>query len=197
MVLFVLHKLILQTCMRSHPVGLGVWFLVRPFVCFHISCMRTAKALARLRGCSGETARMRRLAWAFASRLCDKYHNLMKVARMFMYTVPAWFLKLDRMWIFFIVLLIIAVSSTLCRANWKRAEGPFSRTTIVRNTIKDNYLGNKIVRQKKVCIKIDLCWGHLSHIMRKPVYTICKQQRCRSACASGQSDQCLCSSLLR
>ena len=26
---------------------------------------------------SGETARMRRLAWAFASRLCDKYHNLM------------------------------------------------------------------------------------------------------------------------
>ena len=26
---------------------------------------------------SGETARMRRLAWAFARRLCDKYHNLM------------------------------------------------------------------------------------------------------------------------
>ena len=26
---------------------------------------------------SGETARMRRLAWAFDSRLCDKYHNLM------------------------------------------------------------------------------------------------------------------------
>ena len=26
---------------------------------------------------SGETARMRRLAWAFAGRLCDKYHNLM------------------------------------------------------------------------------------------------------------------------
>ena len=25
---------------------------------------------------SGETARMRRLAWAFAGRLCDKYHNL-------------------------------------------------------------------------------------------------------------------------
>ena len=25
----------------------------------------------------GETARMRRLAWAFAGRLCDKYHNLM------------------------------------------------------------------------------------------------------------------------
>ena len=26
---------------------------------------------------SGETARTCRLAWAFASRLCDKYHNLM------------------------------------------------------------------------------------------------------------------------
>ena len=26
---------------------------------------------------SGETARMRRLAWAFVGRLCDKYHNLM------------------------------------------------------------------------------------------------------------------------
>ena len=27
--------------------------------------------------CSGETAWMRSLAWAFAVRLCDKYHNLM------------------------------------------------------------------------------------------------------------------------
>ena len=26
---------------------------------------------------SGETALMRRLAWAFAGRLCDKYHNIM------------------------------------------------------------------------------------------------------------------------
>ena len=26
---------------------------------------------------AGETARMRRLAWAFAGRLCDKYYNLM------------------------------------------------------------------------------------------------------------------------
>ena len=53
MVLFVLHKLILQTRLRSHPVGLNVWFLVRPFVYFHSSCVRTAKALARLRGCAG------------------------------------------------------------------------------------------------------------------------------------------------
>ena len=41
----------LQTCMYSHPVVLDVWFLVGPFVYFHISCVRTAKALARLREC--------------------------------------------------------------------------------------------------------------------------------------------------
>ena len=52
MVLFVLHKLILQTRIRSYRVGLDVWFLVGPFVFFHTSCLRTAKALARLRGCT-------------------------------------------------------------------------------------------------------------------------------------------------
>ena len=53
MVLFVLRKLILQTRMRSHPMGLDVWFLVGPFVYFHTWCVLTAKALARLRGCAG------------------------------------------------------------------------------------------------------------------------------------------------
>ena len=67
MVLFVLHKLILQTCMRSHPVGLDVWFLVGPFVYF--MCVNSEG--------SGETVQKRRLTWAFAGRLCDKYHNLM------------------------------------------------------------------------------------------------------------------------
>ena len=37
----------------------------------------------------------------------------------------------------------------------------------------------------------------MSHIMRKPAYDICKQQRPRSACASAQSDQHLCCSLPR
>ena len=32
----------------------------------------------------------------------------------------------------------------------------------------------------------------MSHVMRKPVYVICEQQRRRSACASAQSDQRLC-----
>ena len=36
----------------------------------------------------------------------------------------------------------------------------------------------------------------MSHVMRKPVYAICEQQSRRSACASAQSDQHLCCSLL-
>ena len=53
MALFVLRKLILQTRMRSHPVGQDVWFLVGPFLYFHTSCVRTAKALVRLHRCTG------------------------------------------------------------------------------------------------------------------------------------------------
>ena len=67
MALIELRKLILQTRMRIHPVGLDDWFLVGPFVYFRTLCVRAAMALARLRG----------LAWALAGRLCDKYHNLM------------------------------------------------------------------------------------------------------------------------
>ena len=67
-VLYALRKLILQTPIRSHPVGRDVWFLVEPFVYFHTSCMRTAKALAKI-------AQMRRLAWASDGPLCDKCHN--------------------------------------------------------------------------------------------------------------------------
>ena len=53
MVLSVLRQLILQTHMCSHPVGLDVWFLVWPFIYFHTSCVRTAKALAKMHGCAG------------------------------------------------------------------------------------------------------------------------------------------------
>ena len=48
---------------------LDVWFLVGPFDYFHTSCANSEGFC--------ETVRMRRLAWAFAGRLCDKYHNLM------------------------------------------------------------------------------------------------------------------------
>ena len=53
MVLFVLRNPILHTRMHSHPAGLYVWFFVGPFVYFHTSCVRTQKALARLRACAG------------------------------------------------------------------------------------------------------------------------------------------------
>ena len=36
---------------------------------------------------------------------------------------------------------------------------------------------------------------YVSHIMTKPAFTGCEQQRCRSAFASAQSDQRLCRSL--
>ena len=68
-VLFAHRKRIFQTRMRRHPVELGVWFLVGPIGYFHTSCVRTVTA--------GETARMRRLAWVFAGRMCNKYNNLM------------------------------------------------------------------------------------------------------------------------
>ena len=53
MVLFVLRKLILQTRMRSHLVGLDIRFLVITFVYCHTLCVRTITALARLRECAG------------------------------------------------------------------------------------------------------------------------------------------------
>ena len=55
--------------MRSHLVGLDVWFLVGPFVDFHTSCVRTAKALAKLCGCTGSPES--------SLVACDKYHTLM------------------------------------------------------------------------------------------------------------------------
>ena len=59
MVIFVFHKFIVQTRMRSHPVGKDVRSLrlLPYFMCAN----SVAKALAR----------------AFACHLCDKYHNLM------------------------------------------------------------------------------------------------------------------------
>ena len=59
--------------------------------------------------------------------------------------------------------------------------------------------------QMKVTFPLRRTWSskkcgsrtYLSHVMRKPVLAICEQQRCRSACAAVQSDQCLCCSLPR
>ena len=78
MALFVLRKLIFQTHMHSHYLGLDVWYLVGPFIYF--MCVNSEG--------SGDTVRMRRLAWAFVGRLCDKYHNLMSwlISRFLIFT---------------------------------------------------------------------------------------------------------------
>ena len=47
----------LSTVYPSSQVGLDVWSFVGPFVNFHSSCVRTARALARLRGCAGSAER--------------------------------------------------------------------------------------------------------------------------------------------
>ena len=51
-------------------------------------------------------------------------------------------------------------------------------------------------QMQKNCVHFfDISTSHLSHAMRKPVLATCEQQRCRSACASPQSDQHLYCSL--
>ena len=44
---------------------------------------------------------------------------------------------------------------------------------------------------------IEISLSLMSHVRRKPGYSICEQQRHRSACTSAQSDQRLCCSLPR
>ena len=73
---------------------------------------------------SGETARMRRLAWTFAARIDYKYQI------------------------------------RLTRPNLSQL--------------------------------LDSNWISLSHVVGKPVYAICEQQKRRSSCTFLQSDQCLC-----
>ena len=56
----------LQTCMHSNTVRPDLQLLVWSIFLFPILCERTAKALARLRGCAGSSE-------PFAVRICDKY----------------------------------------------------------------------------------------------------------------------------
>ena len=58
-------------------------------------------------------------------------------------------------------------------------------------------LGAQVILLVLSCCCSILCCLHLSHVMRKPVFAICKQQRRRTAWASAQSDQHRCYSLLR
>ena len=70
MVLFILRNLILQSRIRSHPVGARC--LIFGWTLHLLPYFKCANS-----DDSGETARMRRLAWAITGCLCDKYQNLM------------------------------------------------------------------------------------------------------------------------
>ena len=111
MVLFVLRKLILQTRMHSHPVWLDVWF----FVYFHTSCVRSAKALARLREFAG-SPELSLIAYvistiiSWAGSFIVKFHrNLRKsnILERFVFSIHfVWYPKHD--------------STTLCSAQRKQ-----------------------------------------------------------------------------
>ena len=60
MALFVLRKLILQTHMRSHPVGLDVWFLVGPLF---TSIVHVCEQRRLWRDCANAQARLS-LRWS-------------------------------------------------------------------------------------------------------------------------------------
>ena len=61
---------------------------------------------------------------------------------------------------------------------------------------KGVWSGSTLFAQTCLLENLGSLW-YLSHVTRKTVSDICKQQRRRSACASVQSDQRLCYSLLR
>ena len=72
MTLFVLRKLILKNTHAQPSSGATVLCLI-----FRQTLRLLPYFMCANSEGSGETARMRRLAWAFAGRLCDKNHNLM------------------------------------------------------------------------------------------------------------------------
>ena len=65
----------------------------------------------------------------------------------------------------------------------------FFKTDIRNSYMLSVYLDQKLRSALGLCC---LTTSYLSHVMRKPVLSICEQQRCRSACASAKSDQHLC-----
>ena len=70
MALFVLRKLIFQNAHAQPPSGARCLIFGRTLRLLpYFMCANSDG--------SGETARMRSFAWAFAGRICDKYHNLM------------------------------------------------------------------------------------------------------------------------
>ena len=189
MALFVCRKLILQTRMCNHPVGLDIWLLVGPFVYFHTLCVQTAKALARLRGCAGSPEPSlvacvisTIISWAgwikdwvnISFFFQSSYSNLdfwNFQFYSFLFIASAYFA------------IIISAGYWLIMCIHK---------LILKYVIKMPVHVYSIKAFKK-CLKIRVLWLHLymSHDMTKPTKWVCAQRRLKSAWASAQSDQSL------
>ena len=93
--------------------------------------------------------------------------------------------------------ILTLLRHTLCKTTVMTFKLPFKMCICIR-------VSQELVKQSSYSMYMySLPWIRnikiikLSHVMRKPVFAICEQQRRRSACASSQSDQRLCYSLLR
>ena len=72
------------------------------------------------------------------------------------------------------------------------------RCSDLSNTVLNIFsIGFDRIRKNIQISILGIAITYLNHVRRKPVFAICEQQRRRSACASAQTDQHLCCSLLR
>ena len=169
-------------------------------------------------GGSGETARMRRLAWTFAARIGDKYHirltRSINVLLIRMFPVRA---EDDR--------LSFSEVSLLIERQWtpfeerkksflhdlrkcRRRKGPMTRDELRQILQRGNaealcdydvdYVFKRLDLNHDNLITEEgmLVYLHSSRLMTKPTQWLCSQQRLRSVLASAQSDQSLCWSLI-
>ena len=72
----------------------------------------------------------------------------------------------------------------------KHSDGPVTIHAVSETSKKDILHTTNGIKFREYEVR-----GRPSHVMRKPVYAKCEQQRRRSACAPAQSDQRLCFSL--
>ena len=81
---------------------------------------------------------------------------------------------------------------------WMSAIEKVAIDQLAKPTFRSRYAHTPMVTEQRegpmdtVAFTTWLAGLQMSHIMRKPVYAICEQQRRRLACASAQSDQRLC-----
>ena len=115
---------------------------------------------------SGETARIRRLARAFAGRLCDKYHNLM-----------SWLIWLRCTWIL-----------TWTQYGIIRSEILIGEQFTIYTVLPPNVTTRLVLLINNLNADCRYIW---TASWQNQQNGICAQRRLRSAWASAQSDQSL------